>query len=253
MLQYKNWTIEQNEWDPAQEAALEQQLSFSNGYLCQTAHFEEYYSQSKRLCTYVKDIDEPILNISNISVRLHDERLDLATWDVKDFYRCLHKNMPLLERSFIATSPKGHTVRVNAKRKLMSQHELMQIEYELQSVDYHGPISLLAMLGDADAVNSSWYPLMNHLGQHQCWIWVQMHEAEVQLCCAMNWQVVHNGTPIQSRPIKIEKPYTIGYSLTINVKPGDVCLLRKTVSVVDSRNHDKDHLIDDALACLTDL
>ena len=253
MLQYNNWTIEQHEWDPVQEETLEQQLTFSNGYLCQTAHFEEFYSQNQRLCTYVKDIDEPILNISSISVRLHDERLDLAIWEVKDFYRCLHKNTPLLERRFVATSPKGNTLRVNVKRQLLPQQELMQIEYEIHSVNYTGPISLLAMLGDAGKVTTSWYPLMNHLGQKLCWLWLQMHEAEVQLCCAMNWQVLRNGALIQSRPIKIEKPHTIGYSLTIDIKQGESCLLRKTVAVVDSRHHEKDHLIDDAIACLTEL
>lgn len=53
MLQYNNWTIEQSEWLPAEEVDLEQQLSFSNGYLCQTAHFEEYYSQAQQLHTYI--------------------------------------------------------------------------------------------------------------------------------------------------------------------------------------------------------
>ena len=41
MLQYNNWTIEQNEWLPNEEDSIEQQLTFSNDYLCQTAHFEE--------------------------------------------------------------------------------------------------------------------------------------------------------------------------------------------------------------------
>ena len=251
MLQYNNWTIEQNEWFPEREAVLEQQLTFSNDSLCQTAHFEEYCSQNQRLCTYVKDIDEPILNISGISVRLHDERLDLATWQVHEFHRCLHKNTPLLERRFMATSPKGNTLRVTAKRQLMPQKELMQIEYEITSVDYNGPISLLAILGGAPEGVANWYPLMNHLGQEQCWLWLQMHDVDVQLCCAMKWQVLHNGLPINKRPIKIEKPHTIGYSLTTNIQMGDSCLLRKTVAVVDSRHHEKDHLIEDALACLT--
>ena len=77
MLQYNNWSIEQGEWLPMQESELEQQLTFSNDYLCQTAHFEEHYSGERRLCTYIKGVETPILNISAISVRLHDERLDL--------------------------------------------------------------------------------------------------------------------------------------------------------------------------------
>jgi len=249
MLQYNNWTIEQSEWNPAEEAALEQQLTFSNDYLCQTAHFEEFYSQEQRLCTYVKGIEKPILNISGISVRLHDERLDLATWQVHEFYRCLHRSFPILERRFQATSPKGHTLRINAKRQLLPQKELMLIEYEVSSENYSGPISLLAMLG-GETERNNWYPLMNHLGPKACWLWLQMHDMDVQLCCAMKWKVLLNGQPLDMRPIKIEKPHTIGYSLTTNIKVGDTCLLRKMVAVVDSLHHSKDHLIEEAEACL---
>lgn len=42
MLHYNTWTIEQQSWMPQEEAQIEQQLSFSNDYLCQTAHFEEH-------------------------------------------------------------------------------------------------------------------------------------------------------------------------------------------------------------------
>lgn len=253
MLQYNNWTIEQHEWDPKDEAAIEQQLTFSNDYLCQTAHFEEHYSHPQRLCTYIKGIENPVLNISGISVRLHDERLDLATWKVEEFYRCLHKNTPLLERRFTATSPKGATLRVHAKRQLMiPQHEVMMLEYEVSSVNYTGPISLLAMLGGSENV-LDWYPLMNHLDQNTCWLWLQLHDVDVQLCYAMQWQVLHNGKPITRRPIKIEKPHTIGYSMITEIKAGDTCVLRKYVAVVDSRSHKKENLIADAIGCLTNL
>lgn len=252
MLQYNNWTIEQTEWLPEEEAIIEQQLTFSNDYLCQTAHFEEFYSHPQRLCTYIKGIDNPILNISGISIRLHDERLDLATWNVKEFYRCLHKNQPLLERKFCATSPKGATLRVHAKRQLMPQREVMLVEYEVTSENYSGPISLLAMLGGSENAQN-WYPLMNHLGANQCWLWLQLHDIDIQLCYAMSWQVLHNNCPIERRPIKIEKPHTIGYSLTTKIKAGESCLLRKYVAVVDSRYHKKENLIMDAIKCLTNL
>lgn len=252
MLQYNNWTIEQTEWLPEEEAIIEQQLTFSNDYLCQTAHFEEFYSHPQRLCTYIKGIDNPILNISGISIRLHDERLDLATWNVKEFYRCLHKNQPLLERKFCATSPKGATLRVHAKRQLMPQREVMLVEYEVTSENYNGPISLLAMLGGSENVQN-WYPLMNHLGANQCWLWLQLHDIDIQLCYAMSWQVLHNNCPIERRPIKIEKPHTIGYSLTTKIKASESCLLRKYVAVVDSRYHKKENLIMDAIKCLTNL
>ena len=251
MSQDKNTMIEQKQWTPAHEADIQQEWAFTNGYLSQTAHFEEYYSGEHCIETYVKDVDEPILNISGISVRLHDERLDLGTWNVTNFYRCLHKEKSLLERSFNAISPKGHTLMIKTKRQLLEAKELMHIEYEVTSVDYKGPISLLAILGGMTENIPNWYPLMNQLEQKYCWLWLQLHDVDVQLCCAMKWQVLINGTPLELRPIKIEKPHTIGYSLTTNIKPGDTCVLCKTVAVVDSLHHDKDKLIDNSIACLT--
>ena len=252
LLQYHPWIIEQHQWDPQHEAEIEQQLTFSNGYICQTAHFEEFYSGSQCLCTFINGIDHPILNLSSISIRLHDERLDLATWQVKEFYRCLHKNQPCLERHFTATSPKGATIQVKTRRHLLEQKEAIVIDYEITSVDYAGPISYLAMLG-ANNENADWYPLMNHIGQEHCWWRLQMHELNLQLCCAMTWSAQYNNTPLVQRPIKIEKQHTIGYSLITNIKPGDTCLLQKKVVVMDSRTHNKEQLITDAVQGLTNL
>ena len=250
MLQYNNWTIEQSEWLPEEELNLEQQLSFSNGYLCQTAHFEECYSQAQQLRTYIKGIETPILNISSISIRLHDERLDLAQWDIKQFYRCLHKNTPMLERRVTATSPKGTTLHIHSTRQLLSKQEVMQITYKVTSENYTGPISFLAMLGGENEPQN-WYPLMNNIEQDKCWIWLQLPNDNIQLCCAMNWQVLHNDIPVGKRPIKIEKHHTIGYSLTTQIKAGESCTLKKNVAVLDSRNHSKDQLIANTLKCLT--
>lgn len=250
LLQYNNWTIEQHTWDSNHEADIEQQLTFSNGYICQTAHFEEFYSGPQRLCTFINGIEHPVLNLSSISVRLHDERLDLANWQVKNFYRCLHKNQPTLERHFTATSPKGATLQVKSKRQLLEKKEIIIIEYEVSSVNYAGPISFLAMLGACDE-KVDWYPLKNYIGQDYCWLWLQMHELNLQLCCAMTWSVRNNNTPIIQRPIKIEKQHTIGYSLITNIKPGDTCLLQKKVVIMDSRTHEKDQLITDSIQCLT--
>jgi trehalose/maltose hydrolase-like predicted phosphorylase len=128
----------------------------------------------------------------------------------------------------------------------------MLIEYKITSVNYAGPISFLAMLG-ASEDKADWYPLMNHIGQDYCWLWLQMHELHLQLCCAMSWKVLYNNAPLVQRPIKIEKQHTIGHSLITSIKPGDTCQLQKKVVVMDSRTHDKDQLITNATQCLINL
>ena len=156
----------------------------------------------------------------------------------------------MLERRVTATSPKGTTLHIHSTRQLLSQQEVMQITYKVTSENYTGPISFLAMLGGENEPQN-WYPLMNNIEQDKCWIWLQLPNDNIQLCCAMNWQVLHNEIPIGKRPIKIEKHHTIGYSLTTQIKAGESCTLKKNVAVLDSRNHSKDQLIANTLKCLT--
>ena len=251
MLQYNNWTIEQLEWLPQQEAELEQQLTFSNDYLCQTAHFEEHYSGDCKLGTYIKGVEVPILNISAISIRLHDERLDLHEWNVEQFSRCLHRNEALLERDFVVTSPRGHTLHITAIRRLFADHkERMQVVYRIQSVNYTGPVTLLALLRDDDKA-SNWYTLINYVGDNFCWHSSQLPTSNLQVCCAMNYGITKNGVALDKRPIKVEKQDVIGFSVTHAIKEGDVLQLTKNVVVQDSLHHHKDLLIDNTLACLT--
>ncbi len=250
MLEYNSWTIEQNLWEPSIEPEVEQQLSFSNDYLCQTAHFEEHYASPQRLCTFIKGIDKPIPNISSISVRLHDERLDLAVWRVERFYRCLYKNKPLLERQFDAVSPKGFRLHVKTQRELMILNkEAMQIIYEITSDNYEGPISLLALLGGGEE-SKEWYPLMHNVGQQLSWMWLQMRYVDLQLCCAMNYSIEKDGVLVPHRPIKIEKQHIVGYSVTLPIHSGETYVLKKRTVVVDSHNHEKGRLIEDAEQCL---
>lgn len=251
MLQYNTWTIEQDAWMPAEEKHIQQQLTFSNDYLCQTAHFEEHYSGDKRLCTYIKGLDTPILNISAISIRLHDERLDLAEWQVREFHRCLHKNQPLLERRFLAVSPIGHTLEITSERRLLAEKkEAMQLQYTVRSVDYSGPITILSVLRGGDE-GHKWYSLMNYVGDDLCWTWEQLQPMNVQVCCAMNYQLFKNGHLLAQRPIKVEKQEVIGYSITHIIQPNDVFTLHKNVVVLDSLRNNKDTLIDQTVQCLT--
>lgn len=251
MLEYNNWSIEQHDWSQNEEPQIEQQLSFSNDYLCQTAHFEEHYASPQKLYTYIKGVEKPIPNISSISIRLHDERLDLAQWQVLNFYRCLYKNEPRLVRQFKTISPKGYQLQIEAQRTLrLDKKEIMDISYSVLSDNYDGPISLLALLGGGEE-SVDWYPLMNHVDKNLCWMWLQMKQAGLQLCCAMQYQLLKNGTPITHRPIKIEKQHIVGYSATLPIAKGDTYTLQKQVVVMDSLHHDKEHLIENAIQCLT--
>ena len=159
----------------------------------------------------------------------------------------------MLERHVTATSPKGHTIKIIARRQLMlDKRECMRLDYEVQSINYAGPITILSILSAGDDAQK-WYPLMNYVGDDLCWTWMQLQPVNMQVCSAMNYHLTKNGTLVTQRPIKVEKQDVIGFSLTQKVVPNDTLVLHKNVIVVDSLRYAKEQLIDEAVKCLTNL
>ena len=124
-LQHDPWCIIEDGFHESKQLESESIFSLGNGYIGQRGNFEEYYSGEKMIGSYIggiyypepaehgiwkngyADTNDKIVNAPNwniISVRLNDERLDLASWDVKNFKRTLNMREGFLERSFEATN-----------------------------------------------------------------------------------------------------------------------------------------------------
>jgi len=236
MLNFSPWSIEQTTFSPSQEAEIEKQLAFSNGYISQYAYFEEHFSGEQSHGTYLRSLAIPIPAITPISVRLHEERLDLHTWEVKSFYRCLHRQKPLLERRVEAISPTGHHLQVSARRVLSPDDpHLLTLDYEVRSVNYTGPISLLALLGDAQ--RQDWIPVLFRSDENYTGFVFQHRESGVYVASAMSFAMEKNGVPTTAPVVHIEKRFVAGYAVTEQVVPGDVLVLHKRVAVGDSINY----------------
>lgn len=249
-LQFSPWKIEQHVFDPVSEPELEKQLAISNGYISQNACFDEHYSGAAEAFTYFRGLAVPMPSGNMISVRLREESLDLATWQVQKFYRSQFRQEPRLERSFTATSPSGATFRVESHRWMSPANpHLIFIEYELTSVDYDGPVSLLSLLGHSTAYEN-WYPLSQAVEPEYVAFWLQSRVENVRLAMASSFLVTKNGEPVTTPFIRIEKRYIGGYSVTEHVAPGDTILLRRTTAITDSRNFPSEHLLADAIAML---
>ena len=81
-------------------------------------------------------------------------------------------------------------------------------------------------------------------------IWLQSRRENVQVVIGMTYELEKNGVPTQVAPIRIEKKFIVGYSLTGAIKPGDEVKLRLRVYITDSRNYPLSNLMDDALVAL---
>lgn len=251
ILQYSPWKIEQTEFVPELESEIEKQLAFSNGYISQYGFFEEYYSGEESAAIYMKGIESPICADTTISIRLHEERLNLGTWKVGQFYRCLDRESLKLERRMELTSPQGNHLEVNSSRQCRQDNpHFTDLEYTIRSLNYDGPISMLPLIGGA-AINNEWYPLQTDVELNYATLWLQSRKENVQVVIAVSYEMEKNGVPTAVPPIRIEKKFIVGYSLTELVKPGDVLTLKARVYLTDSRNYPLSNLQEDAVAAVT--
>lgn len=251
ILQFSPWKIEQTEFVPEKESEIEKQLAFSNGYISQYGFFEEYYSGEESAAIYLKGIESPICAETMVSVRLHEERLNLGTWKVGQFYRCLDRESLKLERHMELTSPQGNRLEVNSMRQCrLDNLHFTDLEYTIRSVDYEGPISLLPLIGGSQ-INDGWYPLQTEVELNYATLWLQSRKENVQVVEAISFEIEKNGCPTAAQPIRIEKKFIVGYSLTEHVLPDDVLTLKARIYVTDSRNYPLSNLQDDAIAAVT--
>ncbi len=237
VLQFSPWKIEQYEFAAAEEAELEKQLAFSNGYISQYAFFEELYTGEQNKGTFLRDITSPLPSVVTLSIRLGEDRLDLNLWNVQEFYRCLHRQEPCLERKMIATSKNGHTLKITARRILsMVTPQLLTIGYTIQSLNYSGPITIISLLGDAKG-SPYWYPLVMQVDDQMAFAMCQGRNENVQIGIATTTNVTKNGKPIETPRIRIEKSHVLGYSVMDSICPNDVYEVDKKVAFADSLNY----------------
>ena len=96
---------------------------------------------------------------SRINLRLIDEELDLAGWDVDSFNRRLDMKEGISHRDMEVTSPRGNQLRIHVEHITnMARPNLCLIKYSVSSINYTGRISLVPILDgnivdDADLPN----------------------------------------------------------------------------------------------------
>lgn len=241
-LNYTPWQVEQTQFLPDQEANIERQMAFSNGYLSQYAYFEEHYSGEQSLGTFIDGIDGSTPNLTTVSIRLHDELLNLHYWQVDDFRRTLSRQEPALERQMTVTSPKGNTIRVTTHRRLDTDNpSRIYLDYSVESVNYEGPITILSLLGDGDKP-SPWQPLLTEISEtHACIRW-RSELSPVHVCAAIAQRLYKDDRLLNSRFMRIEKKRILGYAITEHIRPNQSIRLEKTIAVSDSRRVAKEHL-----------
>jgi len=246
-------------------------FSIGNGQIVQRANFEEYYSGDSIMGSYIEGINYPenaevpkwkmesdkaTINAPNwvgVIVRLNDETLDLATWEVQNFKRVLNMHEGLLERTFEAISAKGHHIQVSVKRFLsMSEKEVGAISYSIKSINFEGRISFMPIVdGDLkdqlQVVNEPvWNVLQTKTQQDVSHVWVKIRRTDFHICIAQTYVFYKNNEQLNIIPSKIEKEKSAGFNVGTDVKKGDTLCLNKYVAILNSLNHPRNEMTDQA-------
>lgn len=265
-----SWNIIEEGFHENKQLESESIFSLGNGFIGQRGNFEEYYSGTKMIGSYVAgvyypepaehgvwkngyaDTNDKIVNAPNwniISVRLNDDRLDLATWDVRNFKRTLNMREGYLERTFEASNFKGHRIQVTVRRFLsMSDTELAAISYSVKSLNFDGHISFLPLI-DGDVRNKLtnydepfWNILQTKTEKDVSHLWAQTRKIDFHVCAALTFSFYKNNELINVNPTKIEKEKVAGFSVGADIRTGDTVSINKYVAVLSSLNHPREEL-----------
>ncbi|WP_071146803.1 family 65 glycosyl hydrolase domain-containing protein [Bacteroides ihuae] len=275
-LKTDEWNIIEESFHADHLRASESIFSLGNGRIGQRGNFEETYSSDNLQGSYLAGIaflDKTRVgwwkngypkffsripnapNWSGIFLRLIDEELDLALWDVDSFDRRLDMKEGISYRDFQVTSPKGHKLKVHVEHiNSMSNQNLCLIKYSVTSVNYEGKISLVPHLnGDVKHETSNfnekmWNILRAETTNEYAYLWTQTRHEDSQVCCSMTYQLYKNSKEVTSSPIKIEKEKLTGFSIGAEVKPGDRVTLIKYTAILSSLYCDRQQLVDESVA-----
>ena len=135
-LRTDEWNIIEDNFHADNLRMSESIFSLGNGRFGQRGNFEEPYSSDSYRGSFVAGITfldktrvgwwkngfpafytriPNAADWSRVSLRLIDEELDLAQWDVNSFSRRLDMKAGISYRDFEITSPRGHQIRVHVE------------------------------------------------------------------------------------------------------------------------------------------
>lgn len=271
-LKTDEWSIIEDEFHADNLRMSESIFSLGNGRFGQRGNFEEPYSSDTYPGSFVAGI--PFLdttrvawwkngfprfytripnaaNWSSIHLRLIDEELDLAQWDVNSFYRRLDMHGGISYRDVTATSPRGNSLKLHVEHLANMAHpDLCLIRYSVTSLNYTGRLSLMPLLevdlnDRSEQTKEKIWNLLNSGTDNDCaYLWTQTRREDAQICYAMTYRFYKNNKEDSHNQIRIEKGQQTGFSLGADVKPGDTITVEKYVVIASSPYYERQELVE---------
>lgn len=274
-LKTDEWNIIEEGFQADNMRMSESIFSLGNGRFGQRGNFEEPYSGDSYRGSFVSGITfmdktrvgwwkngfpthytriPNAADWSRISVRLIDEELDLAQWEVNSFTRRLNMKEGISYRDFEVTSPRGNQLSIHIEHiNNMAHPNLCLVKYSVTSINYTGKISIIPSISaiitnkEDDPNEKIWNILRSGVTKECAYIWTQTRREDAQVCYAMTYQFYKNGKEIATNPIRIEKEKQTGFSVGTDVKAGDNLTLTKYTAIDSSLYYERQDLVEHSM------
>ncbi|HEY9196911.1 MAG TPA: glycoside hydrolase family 65 protein [Mucilaginibacter sp.] len=277
-IKIDEWKIIEEGFDPHYNKISESIFSLGNGRMGQRANFEEAYSGETLLGNYVAGVYYPdktrvgwwkngypeyfakVLNAANwtiIDIALDGEQLDLAKCEVSDFKRELNMKEGYLKRTFIAKTPSGKQVMVEACRFCsMADDETAAISYTITPVNFSGNITITPAI-DGDVMNKDsnydekfWDEVSKANQADGGYVVMRTKKTGFEVATGMKFSIIQDGSPVDLNAEPIAKEKYVASKIELQAWQGQSITVIKYVANLSSQNHKPETLVDELLATL---
>ena len=265
------WKIIQDKIEFEGNRLAESIMSLGNGYMGMRGNYEESYSKDSHRGSYIAGVWYPdktrvgwwkngypeyfgkvpnSVNYIGIKVFIDDKELDLATCEVKDFYRELDMKNGVLTRKFIANID-NKEIEVNIVRFLsISRKELAVIKYDVKALNFDGKIKFVPYLDSNVANEDSNY-------EEEFWTGVDSYSNNLEGSVVASTKENNFNTPVftiaANMNIKVNGNIdNINHSnsnryseneIEMNISKGEIVGIEKYITIVSTRDYEKSQLI----------
>lgn len=271
-----NWKIIEDQYHADFNQISESIFSIGNGQMGQRANFEEtftgeslqgnyiggvYYPDKTRVGWWKNGYPEYFAKVPNacnwigIRILLDQEEVDLATCDIKSFYRELDMQKGLLTRKSEFITPKGRHLSIESRRFCsMADDEIGAIEYKVKSHNYKGGLALVSYL-DFDVINSDanydekfWVEDQQKSDDEAIYVTSKTRKTEFLCAASMEHSLsIRGGKSDYYFDYGAGEKYAEVF-ISAEIIPQGEFIYHKYVNISSSRNHSNEDLIINALS-----
>ncbi|WP_461205940.1 glycoside hydrolase family 65 protein [Clostridium sp. DL1XJH146] len=270
-LKINEWSIIEDNFNPANQELSESIFSIGNGYIGQRANFEEKYSGKSLQGSYIAGVYYPdktrvgwwkngypeyfakVLNSTNwigINIKINGIDLDFAKCKIKNFCRELNMKEGYLKRSFTVEIEDGKELQGEVIRFIsLKRKELGAIKYTIKPINFKAKIQLTPYL-DGDVKNEDsnydekfWDEVNKSSASHCGFLMLKTKKLDFHICSYMQYEILKNNENFNSKPSFFEKEKYVSNTIDVDAIAGDEVTLIKYVSTTSNRYYKNDELV----------